>query len=96
VQQFHLWRRCAILNPSPVHKPIVIEGQPVNLNEGAHLPLLSPSIGYPAVVIPLPRDNHGLPIGAQVMGRRWTDERLFAIAELLSEVTGGYQRPPGY
>jgi len=30
------------------------------------------------------------------MGERWNDERLLAIAELLAEVTGGFQGPPGY
>ncbi len=57
---------------------------------------LSPLTGCPAVVIPLSKDRDGLPFGVQVMGRRWEDERLLAIAELLSEVTGGFQRPPGY
>jgi len=57
---------------------------------------LSPVSGCPTVVIPLARDHHGLPFGVQVMGRRWEDERLLAISELFSEVTGGFQRPPGY
>ena len=57
---------------------------------------LSPVSGCPTVVIPLAQDHQGLPFGVQVMGRRWEDERLLAIAELLSEVTGGFQRPPGY
>ena len=57
---------------------------------------LSPVSGCPMVVIPLAQDHHGLPFGVQVMGRRWDDERLLAIAEILSEVTGGFQRPPGY
>jgi amidase len=51
--------------------------------------------GHPSVVIPLTKDRNGLPIGVQVIGRRWNDERLLAIAEILSEVTGGFQRPPG-
>jgi len=52
--------------------------------------------GHPAVVIPLGQDQEGLPIGVQVVGRRWDDERLLAIAKLLTEVTGGYQKPPNY
>jgi hypothetical protein len=28
------------------------------------------------------------------MGQRWEDERLLAIAQLLSELTPGFQRPP--
>jgi len=57
---------------------------------------LSPVSGCPTVVIPLAQDHNGLPFGVQVMGRRWEDERLLAIAEILSEVTGGFQRPQGY
>ncbi len=57
---------------------------------------LSPVSGCPTVVIPLAQDHNGLPFGVQVMGRRWEDERLLAIAEIVSEVTGGFQRPPGY
>jgi len=57
---------------------------------------LSPITGCPIVVIPLAKDRDGLPFGVQVIGRRWDDERLLAIAEVLSEITGGFQRPPGY
>jgi hypothetical protein len=37
-----------------------------------------------------------LPIGIQVVGQRWGEERLLAIAKVLAEVTGGYQKPSGY
>jgi amidase len=57
---------------------------------------LAPTTGHPVVIIPLAKDRNGLPIGVQVMGRRWDDERLLAIAEVLSGVAGGFQRPPGY
>jgi amidase len=57
---------------------------------------LSPATGHPAIVIPLTLDRAGLPIGVQIIGRRWADERLLAIADLISSVTGGYRRPPGY
>lgn len=57
---------------------------------------LSPITGCPTLVIPLGRNQSGLPFGVQVMGHRWEDERLLTIAEVLSEITGGFQRPPGY
>ena len=57
---------------------------------------LSPVSGCPMVVVPAGLDQDGLPFGAQLMGHRWEDERLLAIAELISEVTGGFRRPPGY
>jgi amidase len=57
---------------------------------------LSPVTGCPAIVMPLAQDQQGLPFGVQIMGPRWSDERLLAIAEVLSEFTGGFRRPPGY
>jgi amidase len=56
----------------------------------------SPLTGFPSIAIPVGLDSQGLPIGLQLIGRRWEDERLLAIAKLVSEVTGGFRRPPGY
>jgi len=52
--------------------------------------------GHPAVVLPCKLDRDGLPIGIQMVGRRWDESRLLAMAQALSEVTGTFQRPPGY
>jgi amidase len=60
--------------------------------------------GHPAVVLPYkldrvasPLENRdGLPIGVQLVGKRWDESRLLAIAKALSQVTGEFQRPPGY
>jgi amidase len=52
--------------------------------------------GHPAIVIPYKLDRDGLPIGVQIVGKRWGESRLLAIAKAISEVTGGFQRPPGY
>jgi amidase len=52
--------------------------------------------GNPVVVLPLSRTQEGLPIGVQVVGNRWKDMDLLAVAQTLSEVTGLFQVPPGY
>ena len=52
--------------------------------------------GHPAVVLPYKLDREGLPIGVQLVGKRWDESRLLAMARALSEVTGAFQRPPGY
>jgi hypothetical protein len=31
-----------------------------------------------------------------MIGKRWDESRLLAMAQALSEVTGPFQRPPGY
>jgi amidase len=52
--------------------------------------------GHPAIVLPHKQDRDGLPIGVQIVGRRWDESRLLGIAQALSGVAGGFQRPPGY
>lgn len=52
--------------------------------------------GHPAVVLPYKLGRDGLPIGVQVVGKRWDESRLLATARALSQVTGKFRRPPGY
>jgi amidase len=52
--------------------------------------------GHPAVVVPLTRSQAGLPIGVQLVGLRWGDSKLLAIARLIEGVIGPFQQPPGY
>jgi amidase len=52
--------------------------------------------GHPAVVLPYTLDRAGLPIGIQLVGKRWNESRLLAMAEAIAEVTGAFQRRPGY
>lgn len=44
--------------------------------------------GHPAVVIPIGQTQDGLPIGMQIIGKRWREMELLAI--------GGYRSPSGY
>jgi Asp-tRNA(Asn)/Glu-tRNA(Gln) amidotransferase A subunit family amidase len=37
-----------------------------------------------------------LPFGLQIIGGRWSDEQLLGVAEVVSELTGGFRQPPGY
>jgi amidase len=52
--------------------------------------------GNPVVVLPLSRTKDGLPIGVQLVGRRWNDMDLLAVAQTLSKVIGPFQAPSGY
>ena len=42
--------------------------------------------GHPVVVMPLSRSEEGLPIGVQVVGRRWEEMKLLAVAEAIERV----------
>jgi amidase len=52
--------------------------------------------GNPAVVLPFIQSKEGLPIGVQLVGRRGSDVKLLEVADKLTQVTGLFQRPPGY
>ena len=52
--------------------------------------------GHPAIAMPCGLDSAGLPIGVQLVGRRWSESRLLAVARAVSPLTGGFRRPPGY
>jgi amidase len=52
--------------------------------------------GSPAVVLPSGRSADGLPIGVQLVGRRWDDNHLLAVAERVAEILGPFRRPSGY
>ena len=52
--------------------------------------------GGPVVVLPMARSKEGLPIGVQLAGKRWSDMQLLNTAGQLAQVTGPFQRPPGY
>lgn len=76
--------------------PLPVDGQTVDYWwANAHCKIFNYS-GHPAVVLPYVLDGNGLPMGIQVVGRRWGESRLLAIVKALSEVTGEFRRPPGY
>ena len=49
--------------------------------------------GSPVVVIPIGQSESGLPIGVQIVGKRWQDIELLAIANEISSVIGNEQHP---
>ena len=52
--------------------------------------------GHPVVVIPLGFSDDGLPIGAQLVGQRWRDLDLLAVAEAVADCCALDQHPPGF
>lgn len=80
------------------HRPkgavITIEGRkvPYFLANGAYTMLFNLT-GNPVVVIPIGQSQKGLPIGLQIVGKRWQDMNLLAIANQISKVVGEIQYP---
>jgi amidase len=81
----------------PTGTPIDVDGHQVPYRLGG-TGYTSPFslTGHPVVVLPLALSSDGLPIGVQVVGRRWSEMELLALAEQLVEITGPFRRPPGY
>ncbi|WP_136625481.1 amidase, partial [Mesorhizobium norvegicum] len=52
--------------------------------------------GHPALSMPCGLDSAGLPVGLQLVGRRWSEARLLGIARAIEPLTGGFRRPPAY
>jgi amidase len=76
--------------------PLLVDGQEVSYwMISAHSTLFNYT-GHPAVVLPYKLDHDGLPMGVQLVGKRWDESRLLWIAKTLSEVSGAFLRPPGY
>lgn len=76
--------------------PLEVDGQEVTYwLVSAHGTIFNYT-GHPAIVLPYKLDRDGLPIGVQIIGKRWNESRLLGIASALSEVTGAFRRPAGY
>jgi len=52
--------------------------------------------GHPALSMPCGQDRDGLPIGLQLVGKRWSEARLLGVAAAIEPLTGGFRRPPAY
>jgi len=50
-------------------------------------------LGFPAAVVPMAQSPEGLPIGVQIVGRPWEEERVLAIAKALEEARGLFPSP---
>ncbi|MGA8540169.1 MAG: amidase [Terriglobales bacterium] len=50
-------------------------------------------LGFPAAVLPMGYSAEGLPIGVQVVGRPWEEERVLAVAAVLEKARGPERVP---
>jgi amidase len=52
--------------------------------------------GHPALSMPCGLDSAGLPVGLQLVGKRWSEAQLLGIARAIEPLTGGFRHPPAY
>ncbi len=78
-------------------RAIAIDGKavPYWVANGAYLQPFNLT-GNPAVVIPIGSDAKGLPIGLQIVGRRWHEMQLLAAAEAIDSEIGRARFPPAF
>ncbi len=78
----------------PKDTQLDVDGEKVQYSMiGAHTTLFNYT-GQPAAVIPYAHDADGLPIGVQLVAKRWDEARLLGVARAIAQVTEGFQRPP--
>jgi Asp-tRNA(Asn)/Glu-tRNA(Gln) amidotransferase A subunit family amidase len=51
-------------------------------------------LGTPAAVVPVSHSNGRLPIGVQIVGRPWEEERVLSIATVIEKECGAWRIPP--
>lgn len=85
------------ISPFPKGTAVEVDGRkvPHYLASGADTMPFSLT-GHPVVVIPIGQTQIGLPMGMQIVGKRWKEMELLAIAQQLTEITGGFPCPSGY
>jgi amidase len=80
----------------PIGSPLDVDGEPAQYWDITSHCFPFNLTGHPAVVLPLGLDRKGLPIGVQMVGKRWGEERLLQIAKSVVQLTAGFNPPPGY
>jgi Asp-tRNA(Asn)/Glu-tRNA(Gln) amidotransferase A subunit family amidase len=70
-----------------------IEGKTVNYLDAWSYTEWFNLLGNPAAVVPVGRSPEGLPIGVQLVGRPWEEERLLAVAAALEKECCAWRRP---
>ncbi len=98
LEPWDVWIVPVAATPAFTHRPawsaVDIDGRsyPHAVANGAYTIPFNLS-GHPAVVIPIARTQTGLPIGLQIIGKRWREIELLSIAQLIDNIIGDFQYP---
>jgi len=88
----------AVISPAFTHSepraPFPVDEQLVESRYVDHYLYPFNLTGHPALAIPAGHSEEGLPVGVQLVGRRWGDEHLLAVAQAVVSVVGGFRAPP--
>jgi Asp-tRNA(Asn)/Glu-tRNA(Gln) amidotransferase A subunit family amidase len=84
---------CTAFLHGPPGTPVDVDGEASPSTCIDHPTILSTYTGAPSLVVPIALGAHGLPIGAQLVGPRFGDERLVALGEAIAEAVGPLPPP---
>ncbi len=62
-----------------------VDGQTVHYLDASSYSQWFNLLGNPAAVVPVDKSNEGLPIGVQIVGRPWEEERVLAVAAVVEQ-----------
>jgi amidase len=79
---------CTAFEHSPPRTPIPIDGRLVESRFIDHYLYPFSFTGNPAIAVPAGLAEDGLPVGVQLVGRRWGDEPLLGAAAAIAAVLG--------
>ena len=102
VELAHMMEECPLILAPTLPIPAFRHDHHGHDIDGTHVGHLDPLwgtdwvnvAGLPAVAVPAGRTPEGLPIGVQVVGRRFAEGQALAAAAVIERALGGYQRPP--
>jgi aspartyl-tRNA(Asn)/glutamyl-tRNA(Gln) amidotransferase subunit A len=87
------------LAPAPEHdaSELEIEGERLPARAMMRATIPFDLTGSPALTVPFAQTDGGLPLGVQLVGRRWEDELVLATGKLLEQARGPlpHPSPPG-
>jgi Asp-tRNA(Asn)/Glu-tRNA(Gln) amidotransferase A subunit family amidase len=89
---------CAIPAFKHGEREWIVEGKPLAYLDAMRYTQWFNLLGAPAAVVPMAHSPEGLPIGVQIAGRPWQDERVLAVAGALdadSPAGYRYRQPTG-
>jgi amidase len=79
-----------------IRRFVMVNGKPLNHFEMSFWLMIANVTNQPSVVAPIGRTAAGLPVGMQIVAPYLQDRRAIRVAELVSEIVGGYEVPPGF
>lgn len=101
LEPWDVWLMPVAATTAFTHRPawssVDIDGRsyPYAVANGAYVMPFNLS-GHPAVVIPIGQTAEGLPIGLQILGKRWREMELISVAQQIDNIVGDLQHPPDY